>query len=404
MTESKHTPSLRSLNWPCGLAHIAVALLVFSSFFHNTPALFWTGCILLLLAGAAKRPQWQAVRPALWPMIPFSLIATASLLWSVAPAESWTFLKREILPPVLIVTLLASYPHPRLLVTATLTAGLAVVLNGFLYSPVLPDVLRDLHKAWSYYDPGVGDLSTVLLFILPLAMLCRPRPGILRVLFLVAWVLGITLVGYLTSNRMFWVSLAIGLLVYTPLSGKLSARQTGFALIGIAAAVFLLSVNTPKSGGLQGDQLAKLESTYTHDVRWQIWQYWAEIIAERPLLGYGYGRDLSADYNHVDKTAHPVSRNPLVSHAHNLLLNVYASLGLPGLMAFAYMIISWIRLFSAGLRHTVSRKSAVAGLLLMTILISKNLTDDFYTRGPLILFWVLLILIYNHMRQRLPQS
>ncbi|WP_369601168.1 O-antigen ligase family protein [Hahella sp. SMD15-11] len=384
--------------------HVAVASMVFGSFFHHTPGLMWAGLGLLLLSWPLMPPMREYQKPMLNCILPFSLVATASLIWSVNPDITLSFLKREILPPLLIVLLLAGRHSERLLATATLSGFAAIALALFLYQPGLPELLNTWQHELRYYDPGVGDLSTVLLLALPLAMLSRPAKGPLRVLFILLWTTLILYTAWLTSNRMFWAALAVALLIYTPLSGKFSSRQVGVALAGIAVLVFLVSVNTPKSGGLQGDQLQKLENTYTRDVRWQIWDYWMEVIAERPVLGYGYGRDLSADYNHVDKARHPVAKHPLVSHAHNIFLNIYASVGLPGLLAFLYMIAGVARQFMGGLGLAATRKSAVTGLLLLTIMLVKNLTDDFYTRGPLILFWVLLVLAWNHMHTRMRQT
>ena len=211
---------------------------------------------------------------------------------------------------------------------------------------------------------------------------------------------------------MFWPATSItlfALFVFGLVSEKVSLGRK-HVVMGVAAACILATLSlafafVKNHMSSQVSVQGRVEKVVDQDPRWEIWQYWVKLIEARPILGYGYGRYVAL--RHSDIPIPNEARAALANgHGHNIFLNQLSEIGVVGLGAFLLMWVLLWRQYWQYIRHPNVRHLAVAGLVLMIAYLTKNMTDDFYTRRNLLLFWALnglwLRAIHDGVREALP--
>jgi O-antigen ligase len=126
-------------------------------------------------------------------------------------------------------------------------------------------------------------------------------------------------------------------------------------------------------------------SAVQRDVRWDLWHFSLERIAERPLAGGGFGR---ASFNLLYRDYHLSTGSPLW-HAHNMVINKGIQMGVPGVVAFLAL---WLAMAIAAYRIRTRpdlRPWAIACLAMMAGVFMRNMTDDFFIRDHALMFWLL---------------
>jgi O-antigen ligase len=133
-------------------------------------------------------------------------------------------------------------------------------------------------------------------------------------------------------------ALALGAMLVAALLLMLRGRRLLVALLAAAmlgAAVFAASPVLQQRFALGMHEMrnaSELTAYTSMGARMIIWRSTAELIGERPLLGYGSGGFAPAYKAHVE-ARYTGWRAHLVTDAHNQYLTVWAELGLPGLLA-----------------------------------------------------------------------
>jgi O-antigen ligase len=146
-------------------------------------------------------------------------------------------------------------------------------------------------------------------------------------------------------TRGVWVAFAVVLVMIGALRGRRHALVAAAVLGALAFAVVSLGPAVQRRAVSTFDVAANLG-------RSQIWRANVDMIAQRPLLGWGYGNykrfrtPFYARYPSADTTA----------HAHNDFLQVWVDSGLVGLGAFLYLC--WVVVGDA--RWTYRRLPAAA--------------------------------------------
>jgi len=157
------------------------------------------------------------------------------------------------------------------------------------------------------------------------AQLSTALPWRRRVALLAGWVVMVLALVF-SFTRGVWMAFAIVLVVIGAVRGRRHALAAAAALGALALAVVSLGPAVRSRALSTFDLAANLG-------RSQIWRANVDMIAERPLLGWGYGNykrfraPFYARYPSADKTA----------HAHNDFLQVWVDCGLVGLGAFLYV-------------------------------------------------------------------
>jgi Lipid A core - O-antigen ligase and related enzymes len=122
------------------------------------------------------------------------------------------------------------------------------------------------------------------------------------------------------------------------------------------------------------------------DERPRVWAAASRIVAERPLNGHGFGREIAGDRI---EHALPPATSVHIRHAHNVFFDTAVQLGAAGVLVFVALLASLAQVYGR-MRHAPAGGGvAVAGLALITTFVVKNLTDDFFFRPNSLTFWAL---------------
>ena len=244
---------------------------------------------------------------------------------------------------------------------------------------------------------GVGDRnawSTYVVLVAPVLLLAIDRRSLAVA---PPWALWSTFAvvlfsGALTLNRTMWPALGVAVVVWLALrpSARGGKRLAGAGTIAALAAVLALAAAQFAATNLMRHQrLAESAPNATEflvqDPRVQIWQFAIERAKERPLQGHGFGRGI------LRQQFRDALGNKLAWHAHNVFLGYAIAVGIPGLIAFVWLLASvgrahW-RLVRSG--EPDARALGAFGLSLLAAMILRGMADDVIVRDASLLFWSL---------------
>jgi len=364
--------------------------------------------ITLLCAGIVVAAVWRrcAVPPV--PLkIPFLLwivVAFMSLLWAHNPGYSLGEIRNEIgygLITFLTFYCLTGTRRERDIWTVILMAGLAVMSAFALY-------YYGQHGGWlsEGAQGGVGGYSTYLITILPVVavMLAQTPLGKFPGNFLWLLVPLVLITGYLTLNRAFWPTVGVEIISFSLLlwGVKHHLKPSKWMLVAMAALVGLASfqfINVAKQKSSPDLSAPALVGFLSKDVRLELWQYSADLIAQRPLTGVGFGKRAAQDI--LEKQFRPG-----LDHSHNLFVNYALQMGLPGLAVIVLLFLAVLREFWCLYRSSESDLVliGIGGIVLVLGVITKNMTDDFFFRESALLFWAIVGIALGYGKRRLRQS
>lgn len=390
-------------------AWIIVSLLGVFALLANAPAPRRAFLLLALGAWVIESIQRRQIRSLGLAFIPWLGVVVLSAAWSLAPATTVVNALQEVVSPLaagLLAASLASRLERRhlwwpfiLLALAALPAvlGAAYVHTGFW--PTAPTWL-----VGSYAGRGVASTLGVYLALSGIALMvinwvrhssCAGR----GLLFLgVSLLLAGVLLGMLGHNRMFWFALLVGALPWLALAGRGSRKWRlglGAALLAIIisgvvySSYFAKAQLEPAPAGI----VTQIGASYASDPRWLLWQTWLPVVAERPILGFGYGSRILplVGAMHIS-TGLPELDVAAQHHAHNVLFNIVIQTGLVGLIAFMVVLFGVWRLVFGGEQSTEgdANKWRLASISLLLGGLAKSMTDDFFWGPAGIVMWLLI--------------
>lgn len=359
------------------------ALLLFILPFPGTVALR-----LLALAAALILSAWVWHREGM-PQVPAKLAllfwlacALFSLATAVDPAYSLGEIKSEI-----------GYALAAYLAFLTLTRARA---DAALFSKalILGSVVLAAFALWEYafsasaywnergLAGGSGSYSTYVLALLPALLWAGGTLQHRQRWSLIAGLIALQLiVAALAGQRAFWLVFGLQALVALYLlraRGYIAISAPRLRALGAAAVV--LSVLAAAGATVKRDT-----GGWTQDPRLATWPAVAARIAEHPLAGKGFGRE-------VMKKAYPdllSQKYPAVWHAHNVFLNYGMAMGLPGMVALLWLFAALLQKFWILSRDEdrVVALAGICGVLLVVGVVARNLTNDFFQRDLSLLFW-----------------
>lgn len=399
--------------------------------------------------GVARQAR-QLWRMAGWP---FWLAAGAFLLAGVLgvlvarrPPEALRELRWEVVEPlVYLVLLLAQGNAPALwrrsvaafLSSAVLLAGLAALqiaiwhvtfaplAAGNALVPLAPDPDGTLRATGLVYGSG-NSLGAYLERALPLAgvfaLLPRRQTGVSP---RVRWLCGGLCLAYVlalvwSQSRGAWVGAAVAavtvgaaLLWRTPLAHRLVSLR-GAWLAGMTAGVVAVLALL---GALWGRMLlgaALAGHNGSGEMRGLLWLSAWHMLRDHPVLGVGLDQFLY--YYSPLYTAHPywitvlnghptiAWREPDLAHPHNLVLDLWLSVGVLGLAAFASVLIAffrrcarlWLDAGAAGATVAVSGWASLAlgaGAAMLAGLVHGMVDSAYFEPDLALVFWWLVALV-----------
>lgn len=362
--------------------------------------------LLLVLVLLAARRGWQIrtipdIPAAIWAWF---ALAPMSIVWSVSPGFTRSELLADALYPALALlaawTLCREERNYRAAETGLL-AGLALTLAiGFA------DAVRTGSLAtadWYRIAHGIGQFTTLLAMMLPLVLVfCIGKLAQRQWLVLASGLLLIAAVcvgAYAMPNRMFWLSslassfvVLLAAMMHPELSRVRLQLLGAFALFGtVLIGAFYAVARTKPASYLNAAPNAdnSVTAAFTHNERFEMWQFWFDRISDKPLLGIGFGHDLPRlTYSSIKPEHWP---DLMFAHAHNMLIDITVQLGLIGLTFFlaALAAIGFRLIRAARGGDLMTTLTAAAGIAMTLSMLTKNMTDDFFSRGPLFAFWII---------------
>ncbi|MGQ9683290.1 MAG: O-antigen ligase family protein, partial [Anaerolineae bacterium] len=179
-----------------------------------------------------------------------------------------------------------------------------------------------------------NNLALVLGRLLPLmlALALCPKAGTRRWFYAGAALAALSCL-FLTFSRGAWVfGLPAGLVALALLAGRRAwLVVAGLAVLGLMALVPLLgTVRVHTLFSLQGTNLFRL----------RLWEAAWEMVRDHPLWGVGLDNFL---YQYPRYMRPDAASEPNLSHPHNVLLDFWLRLGVPGLLAFVWVQVAFFR-------------------------------------------------------------
>lgn len=256
--------------------------------------------------------------------------------------------------------------------------------------PALPPRLITLPEA----NDGVhtNELAAVILFYLPLAAALLGWGGRRRGW----WGLALLVLGgllLLTQSRSGWLGGLAGLAVL-PLLAWRGRTRPGHWLILLAGGGLLLAAGVLAWATLAPTlpEETAIGTLQTIPFRFEVWRWGVAALHDFPLTGPGLGT-----FRRVVFRFYPihVPAGYDIAHAHNIFLQVALDSGLPGLLAYSWLLgLMWRTGRELGNREDWLRPVALGLLGGLVALHTYGLTDALAPGSkPFLLFWLLLGLL-----------
>jgi O-antigen ligase len=354
---------------------------------------------MALIAAFSWRSLAPPPVPCRWAIALWAGVVLASLVWAVDPAYSLREIKNEIGYSLAAGITFFAWTRDEgrlrlagLALLAGFTAISVSVISGYAWHGEWP--------AYAFYG-GFGAISTYLVTVCPVLILAivswRPRDA---GRWVVASGLLFLAVALLSVQRVLWPAIAL----QAVLSGAWLWRTAGGPLKSSRLVWTSLVLLALLAGGLYASERLRTKgnsdapTAMQQDLRPHFWKEVILRIAEHPLRGAGFGqRAMSKAYPDLIP-----AENPLLWHAHNLVLNYGISEGIPGMIAVLVLFaaIGWRfwRLALAGRRP--ENLAGLAGAVMVLGVFTRNMTNDFFMRDGALLFWAIAGMLFGYALRR----
>lgn len=387
------------LTTPLSLSAWSAGFLISAALFSHTVALrllLLLLCTALVLAVIVKDRTSIRLLPPVW--LAFALWAAWALLsltWSMEPERTLKELRNEIGYTALafwVCYVAAQARNAARVIGPVLAAAAVLVCAIALYH--FPQGEEPYHRGW---HGGPGNFSSALLTLMPCAILAAwygHRAGWGRVSLLSLGLVALFLLAaYTTLNRTIWFGFAVQLLV---IGALLALRQrASIALrakvIGAVVAVSIVAGAALMTSRIQAERVQNGAPTeLSKDPRFTLWPEVLQHVQQRPLTGYGFGRGM------LRQPLQNEFKQPLLWHAHNLLLETVVQVGIPGLLLLVLLLGATVR---EGWRiaqapNDLAIACGVAVIAVVAGMLVRNMTDALWIRQNALLYWAVLGVLF----------
>ena len=269
---------------------------------------------------------------------------------------------------------------------------------------VLPHARMGELAAIESFLPAEMWLTTYLVMLIPfglaLALQRSNRPGKIA-----AWagiVLG-TIALLLTFSRAGILALFVEVSVATALVKRRMILIGGLifiACVGLGWGLFS-NVSPRNIDGIGFASERKFDASNLV-ARLNIWKYSLSKITDRPLVGYGYGKEnIAMVFGHETSKLHIPFQHEMPAGTHNVFIDLAVGVGPIGLVLFVWVLGALVgEAYRAFLNSTDSFQRATSlGLLLLVVgTVIRNSFDHMFVGSLAVLFWVLVALALSAKR------
>jgi O-antigen ligase len=390
-TKLKHRqPVLTATAW---VAALFLACSVFSHTVALRLLLLAAGIVLASIA-VAKEKEIRAVPPVWIPFLLWGAWALFSYAWSMEPERTLKEWRNEVFYTAagLWVCYVGSQARSAARVFLPVVAAAAVAACAI----ALRDFARGGQDYAAGWHGGPGDHSSALLVLAPCAVMAAwylHRAGAPRWQAMTPWLVAALLLtsSYYTLNRTVWAGLvAEALLIGALLLRRSRALEnvafgTGAKIATSSVAVVVVATGLALMLHVHAQREAVVDpASLTRDSRLEVWRETVERVAEKPLVGYGFGRGILREELRAELHG---SHN--LWHAHNYFLDALLQIGVPGLLLFLLLLAVTVREGWRASRDPDYGVAACAIALLGVVAgtVVRNMTDTILVRQNALLFW-----------------
>jgi putative inorganic carbon (HCO3(-)) transporter len=321
------------------------------------------------------------------------LTGAASLTASVAIHESLRSFRTIIVEPAVFYFLVVTQVRDRrrlyALVLALVLAGVVISVVGFWQYAMDQRIItaeESLRRIRGFYG-SPNNLGLFLGRALPMAVALSLWWKQGRVFWLVASLIMAAAL-LLTFSIGAWVAVAGSMLVIAALRGRMALRTAlGVAVVGLVVAG-VAALRIPRIG----DHFDLRAGTSLE--RLLVWQSALRMLSGHAIRGIGLDNFLYY-YQHGYRL--PAAwREPDLSHPHNLVLDFWLSLGLPGLLLLGLLLGRFVEVVVSVWRESDAMERGIcAGALgAMTDTVLHGLVDNsFFLVDLSVLFWLMFAIV-----------
>ena len=361
-----------------------------------------TGLLILSHFKASLEIAWHAKSLML-----FLILVIVSTLWSIIP--DITFRRTIALAgaSALGVYIASHYDlkqqvafYSRVLIIAVISSFLVVIL--FPQNGIHQDLFHigrwrgiTLHK--NILGEWVS-LSAVILLFLPENLVKIPRD--FKYIFAFLSIILLIFTGSLTSMVSFGLIVVLfPVIVMLRADFRLKTAIILYFLAAVLLATVIATINF-------SDLLNQIGRTPTLSGRSVIWPVVVSLIAERPVLGYGYMSFFVPDSYWLETRFTEIWRP---EHAHNVWLDTGMDFGLTGILMLAYIMIRSLQQ-SYELYVGYAKTEVLLVVLLVLNILTRSMTETLAIRRRDII-WIMFISLlvrlhyeYNKRNQLMPSD
>lgn len=346
----------------------------------------WVAMIVAWLMRRSKSVGAENFLPLRPWLLPCGLLVVAGIVGVAISPDTRAALglfKAYLVEPVIFFLMFQTVADDALrrkMLTALIVSGAAIAAAALLQPLVAPQTLWEGTRATAFYPFP----NAVGLFLGPIAVLVvgagLSRPGrddrAPTWVFLAAAILMVAAIVAAQSEGAI-VGVAAGLVTFGLLHKK-TRRATVVAAVILAVVIALI----PVTRNLAAEKLTLRDWSGT--VRRITWGETVEMLSDRPLTGAGL-----AGYPIVMRDYHKATAIEIFQYPHQIVLNIWSELGLLGLIAFSWILMTFFRL--AG--RDESRPYGRIAIAAMVALLVHGLVDVPYFKNDLaFLFWIIVAL------------
>jgi putative inorganic carbon (HCO3(-)) transporter len=326
---------------------------------------FFIGVGWLLLTGCAAISAWLSYDPALSLPVVVALAGSTGLFYAVINSKTshWNIVKLLVGTGALMALyFLTQYAHFGYWAETGVLARIARQGGRFF-----PDI--------AFFVPHVNAVAAFLAgpLLLNVALIYKAK-GFQRA----AWTGIAVLILFallITGSRGSWLGLLVALIIWGLLLMKERSLRWIAAISLIASAVISLYFLLQLPPEQRPRFLNGLVETYTS--RFSLYNNSFYLILDYPFTGIGLGETFAMVYSEYQL----LIQVPFLTYAHNIFLTIGLGVGLPGLIALMWILVSYygfiIRVLTGKkLRHRRDRVLFNATWLATTAIFIHGLTDS----------------------------
>jgi O-antigen ligase len=425
---------------PLSLPYYLLQKTVYSHYAFSIAEIALAVCVLVFLLQLVFRhgrwplaSLWRDIRsylgPFALPIVVFLLAAAFSLVIAYDRHVALRAFREEVFDPLVYLLLAIFCLHTRRDITRLLLALLAtafvVALIGFAQYFVLKDLFASVpmldasDRVHAMYG-SANSIGLLFDYTLPIGfalMFTKIRTNSIleswwfRVILLAAYV-PLLFVLYESQSRGAWVAIAVALLFVVALSlpNRKALLVGGLAFIVVAVAFALLFHTRIINFIVEDHTSATGVSTLTK--RLYLWQVALNMIHDSPWFGYGmdnwlchyslntlcFTPHLYHYWGSVPGAYNVLRSEPDLSHPHNILLHIWVSMGVFGLLAFISILLlfSWLfarilaSLSSGNAQSRMRWMTLGVGAAMLAALIQGMVDSSFLEQDLAFCFWMLV--------------